>query len=294
MKRLLMMLACFFLISISSVKAQDCSGVSVEVIAASQGGQYNYFGVRVTLAQPYGQDVTVTGTISDDGGGGNSQPFELTVTAGSTTAETGTNFFQTCPACDANVSVSSITPCPSNSLDLSHLRPTGSEVITTSNSLYTNFVSATGVFQNYPSLVVTDQNLDLVTLEDPAIKIIIIPVSGMGSINKLIAVCNTQISDYMFFFEDYSFSNNQITSQVYDESNSFIYQAEQTQIAYNISRIAPETCFGSCIQRQEDSFESTFAGWIYWNVLPHSIVVQTMAAINCNGCCKGWWRNGGC
>lgn len=107
----------FFVCSIgfiSTVHAQ-CSGVTVEAFPLDpQSGQYNYFGVRVTLAQAYSQDVTVAGYIHKDVDEENNQdhPFTLTVAAGSLTAETDPMFYQTDPTSGAAVTVSSVSPCP--------------------------------------------------------------------------------------------------------------------------------------------------------------------------------------
>lgn len=98
----------------SSLFAQ-CSTVNVEAYPLSeQSGAYNYFGVRVTLAQVFNQDVTVTGYIHKDVDEWNNQdhPFTLTVPAGSLTAETEATFYQTDPTAGAAVTVSSVNPCP--------------------------------------------------------------------------------------------------------------------------------------------------------------------------------------
>ncbi len=93
--------------------AQNCEGVSVEVVPMHpQTGQYNYFGVRVTLSQAYTEAVTVVGIISEEGGGGPNSEFTLTISQGELSAETSTTFFQTGPTSGANVSISSVTPCP--------------------------------------------------------------------------------------------------------------------------------------------------------------------------------------
>jgi hypothetical protein len=97
----------------SNVNAQ-CSTVTVEAFPLEpQSGNHNYFGVRVTLAQTYDQNVTVNGYIYDQGEGANTDhPFELTVTTGNLTAETSSTFYETSPAIEAIAEISSVTPCP--------------------------------------------------------------------------------------------------------------------------------------------------------------------------------------
>jgi len=101
--------------NISSVAQTPCETVSVQAYDMyPQSGAHNYFGARVTLSQVYGQDVTVTGYIHAGSDEWNNQdhPFTLTVTAGSLTAETAADFYETDPTGDAAVTVASITPCP--------------------------------------------------------------------------------------------------------------------------------------------------------------------------------------
>jgi hypothetical protein len=92
-----------------------CSVIRAQVTAEAfpmdpQSGSYNYFGVRVTLAQTYTEDVTVTGYIYDMGGGANTNnPFTLTVTAGNLTAETAANFYQTDPTATAEATLGTFT-----------------------------------------------------------------------------------------------------------------------------------------------------------------------------------------
>lgn len=95
--------------------AQDCSGVTVDAFPRNpQSGLYNYFGVRVTLSAPFNQDVTVTGYIhaGSDEANNTDHPFTLTVPAGSLSAETQDDYYQTGPTGDAGITVASINPCP--------------------------------------------------------------------------------------------------------------------------------------------------------------------------------------
>lgn len=97
------------------VSAQGCNGVYAEVIPQNpQTGEHNYFGVRVTLSYTYYQTVTVNGYIYDDGNPNQNNPFNLTIPAGELSAETGTDFYETSPAENAAVEISSVSPCPFN------------------------------------------------------------------------------------------------------------------------------------------------------------------------------------
>ncbi len=114
MKKSLFIFLCF-LYAATAIKAQaPCESVTAAAFAGDQSGAHNYFGVRVTLAQAYSQDVTVTGYIHKDAdeNGNTDHPFTLTITAGSLTAETAANFYETDPAGGAAVTVASVSPCP--------------------------------------------------------------------------------------------------------------------------------------------------------------------------------------
>jgi hypothetical protein len=83
--------------------------INVEITApAQQSGQYNYYGVKVTINQPLERDITVNGYVYDDGSPNNNHPFSLTIPQGFLEAETVWNFYQTCPACGAAASLSAI------------------------------------------------------------------------------------------------------------------------------------------------------------------------------------------
>lgn len=85
---------------------------TIEAFPANpQSGPHNYFGVRVTLSETYGSDVTVTGFIhsGSDEWGNQDHPFTLTVTTGNLTAETAVNFYETDPTGDAAVELGTIT-----------------------------------------------------------------------------------------------------------------------------------------------------------------------------------------
>jgi hypothetical protein len=85
------------------------SQINVEITSpAQQSGQYNYYGVKVTINQPLERDITVNGYVYDDGSPNNNHPFSLTIPQGFLEAETVWNFYQTCPACGAAASLSTI------------------------------------------------------------------------------------------------------------------------------------------------------------------------------------------
>jgi hypothetical protein len=101
-----------FVVFRSNVNAQ-CYTVTVEVFPLDpQSGNHNYFGVRVSLAQVFGEDVTVNGYIHDEGDPNTNHPFELIITEGNLTAETSSTFYETSPTSIAVAYVSSVTPCP--------------------------------------------------------------------------------------------------------------------------------------------------------------------------------------
>lgn len=96
----------------SNLSAQ-CSTVTVEVFPLDpQSGNHNYFGIRVTLAQTFGENVTINGYIHDEGDPNTNHPFELTVTTGNLAVETSATFYETSPTASAVVDVSSVTNCP--------------------------------------------------------------------------------------------------------------------------------------------------------------------------------------
>jgi hypothetical protein len=117
----IILLFSFFIVS-QALIAQVCTSVTGEAFPRNpQTGQYNYFGVRVSMNFTYNQNVTVTGYIHPDVDPGTNQvPFELTITAGNTSAETGDNFFQTDPTGGAGVTITSVSPCPVNEMSTTY------------------------------------------------------------------------------------------------------------------------------------------------------------------------------
>lgn len=85
--------------------------VTIETFyAPPQSGQYNYFGVRASIAEVQANNVIVEGFIYDEGGAPNTNhPFTLTILAGYLTAETAPTFYQTDPTANAAVVLGSIT-----------------------------------------------------------------------------------------------------------------------------------------------------------------------------------------
>lgn len=316
MKKFYGILLCLALMAFkTNLQAQTCAGVTAGAVLlgptpGSNGlsTTTNDYLVKVILSQTYNQDVTVSGYFYAAAGGLNyDNPFSVIVGAGSLSAQTG-QIYTITNIDDPAVIITSVSPCPLSGL--SYLKPINSEGITTGNSLYTNFVNATGIFQKYPLLQITDQNLNLITLTDSSLKLIVASISGIGSANKLVAVCNTRNSEYMFYFMEYSSVNDQTTARVYDENNTFIYNTFQTSTTFNLYpgnlslRVKPTlffyasdrtgspslnvlSCFSSCIHGQQAAFEDTFSGWVIWNTI---IAVPVAAAIHCQGSCRGWWR----
>jgi len=302
----------------TNLQAQTCAGVSAGMFSTDPNNIY--YGVTVTLDGAYGQPVTVSGDIISGDPDIPPVGFELTVSPGNLTQSTIPSYYQTTPGAYASAVINSVTPCPPSSVDLSFLRPTSSEVVTTGNDLYTNFVNATGIFQIYPSLTVTSSDLELVTLADTSKKIIFAPISGHGTANNLCAVYNSQNSDYMYFFMESSTANDTSWRRVWDETNTYLYstiQFDQTldiilnsqvpsalneqnakqnepTLFFNASYTvqpavksqAPFSCFSGCINAQEERFQQTFSGWVIWNITKSGALV---AAIYCKGRCSNWW-----
>lgn len=99
-----------------------CDAVSVEVFGLDpQSGFYSYFGVRVSISQTYYKDITVSGYIwdgPDDHGYNENHPYTLTIAAGSLSAETQANFYQTGPAAEGAANITSVSPCPGPALTI--------------------------------------------------------------------------------------------------------------------------------------------------------------------------------
>lgn len=101
---------CLFLASFSFLFQNLHAQITTEIIEpGQQSGQYNYYGVRLHLEQALDRDITVTGTLYDDGSPSNSVPFTLTIYSGTQTAETANNILQACPACGAGVNLGAST-----------------------------------------------------------------------------------------------------------------------------------------------------------------------------------------
>lgn len=117
MKKIGLFLFCCLCAFNTLMSQTSCPGVNVQAYPMDpQSGAHNYFGIRVTLAQAFSQDVVVTGYIHKDADENNNQdhPFTLTVAVGSLSAETPANFYETDPTGGADVTVASISNCPTN------------------------------------------------------------------------------------------------------------------------------------------------------------------------------------
>ncbi len=117
MKKFYGILLCLALMAFKNVQAQTpCDAITVTIIEpAAQSGAHNYYGVRVSLAQVFGDNITAIGFIHKDADENNNhdQPFTLTIPGGELSAETALNFYETNPTGGAGVTIASVTPCPS-------------------------------------------------------------------------------------------------------------------------------------------------------------------------------------
>jgi hypothetical protein len=113
MKKLILFLSVIASIFLSKPVFAQCETVYAEAFPRNpQTGPHNYFGVRVSIAAVFGQDITVYGYVYDEGSPDTNHPYELTITSGNTSAETGDGYYQTGPANTATASVSAASPCP--------------------------------------------------------------------------------------------------------------------------------------------------------------------------------------
>ncbi len=99
----------------TNVQAQvPCDAITTTVISPTQSGQYNYYGAKVSIAQGYGQNITVVGNLIDSENSAHTQQFTLTINAGELSVETYANVFQVGPTSGAEIEITSVTPCPTN------------------------------------------------------------------------------------------------------------------------------------------------------------------------------------
>ena len=142
-------------------------------------------------------------------------------------------------------------------------------------------------------------------------KIIVGKIIGSKDFNFVVAIMNVKSNELVMFIEKFVSDKNQINSVLYDDQFVEIYKTVQVNTSIKIIKetkenngklskaangknLVPPTCFRTCISNQEDNFEDTWTGWGAWNLPPHSVVVQSLAAAECVGCCNGWWDNAGC
>lgn len=112
MKKFFSILLLIALMAKTDLQAQTCASVTAELTAVSPQSEFiHWFGIKVSIAQPYNQNVTVSGTITDTEGASPST-WQLTILAGSLTAETSSNFYSTDPQWSARVYIDNVTPCP--------------------------------------------------------------------------------------------------------------------------------------------------------------------------------------
>ncbi len=160
-----------------------------------------------------------------------------------------------------------------------------------------NFLLTSKLQENFNQYSYNFINIQKVILENHDIKLFAIPIVENTTVNYIIGVFNSSNNDYLIFFEKFERSENSVFTIVYDKNLNEIYSntydLSNSKLIYQINNNyeSVDNCFVDCMHRQEAFFELTFEGWIYWNVIP---ATQVIAAINCQGCCKRWWRNKGC
>ena len=144
--------------------------------------------------------------------------------------------------------------------------------------------------------------LDNVIMEgyskDSSVRDIITKLNESNNFDYVIDIYNTQNFESIFYFEKYTLLQNEFKTTVYDENKTALYNTVSSRSTTDLIPIEQvqqrASCFKTCFDAQEESFEDSFTGWLYWNVGPQAVAVQTMAALNCQGCCRVWWSNVGC
>jgi hypothetical protein len=177
-----------------------------------------------------------------------------------------------------------------------HLTPTSINEVSEDNEYVQIFLENSNLINRYDGLSFDFEKIELLNVSNQNIKIISIPIKENDELNFIFGVINLEANDYMIFFQNFNVTETQVITKLFDEDKTEFanHTFNKNENSLNISLIdnyKPTSCFKSCMERQEDNFEDTFAGWIIWNTHPH---VQIMAAINCKGCCKKWWNNRGC
>lgn len=120
MKKILFILFCYLLGSIPIIHAQyntsSCDAVTGEAIPLDPqptSGNYDYYGVKVTLNNVPASQVTVQGYIHHDASAPNTgAQFLLVLNPGQITAQTDLSFFQITRWNNAVVTITSVSPCP--------------------------------------------------------------------------------------------------------------------------------------------------------------------------------------
>ena len=178
---------------------------------------------------------------------------------------------------------------------LRDLTPTSFTTLSLDDNLYTDFIS--NGMEILKSEVVTLDTVMEGHTSNTGIRNFICKINNSLNYNYLIGVYNVTTKEKFFLLEKFTLNDNFVESKIYDTSKNLLYSTYSTsqQMDYIPNAILQRvSCFGSCMDAQEANFESTFSGWLFWNMPPHSSFVQAMAAINCQGCCKRWWSNAGC
>jgi hypothetical protein len=217
-----------------------------------QSGQYNYFGVRVTLDETFSQDVTITGFVYDVGSPDQNHPFTLTVTSGNLSAETAETFFQTGAANTGDASINTVSPYPAfpllnmsvslfNYIDqrLNEISSSGNSICSYVSSITTDVSSSAGVLTvpNWVRFVQISREID--SLND---------VWGELYADKMDAIIN-----YAYSISAVNGSNDEATrEQVWDivEENLFVVGEDKAsaclEASFNFNSLS------SAIRQEED------------------------------------------
>ena len=144
-------------------------------------------------------------------------------------------------------------------------------------------------FEHIIHLKVKDENIETFQLS----------VTNKDEYNNIIIVYNKILKESIIFYSNFVKKDNLITN-TYQTNEGYKFRTIKTLlndagntigITLGEAPVVEKTCFKDCMERQEDNFEATFKGWVYWNLIP---ATQVMAAVNCEGCCEKWWKNDGC
>lgn len=131
------------------MNAQICDGVTAQAVPmVPQDPTWDYYGVRVTLSKTASTEVSVQGYIHDEASISSGYPFHVTISPGSTEAQTGTGDFHFERSTNVTVTVASVYPCPSDQLDYDAFDSRFNSIGAFHNQFLANVVSSYNVPQN--------------------------------------------------------------------------------------------------------------------------------------------------